>query len=338
MLGNPLFDIGSVMARLRPIIREEGRPRTPADFAAALPEFMALPRYSGAGGADLLLQDLEAAIADLPIDAELPVQDRQWARLLLGLDQPAESITSRRRDLGEGNGSARKFRDRFVVQSVLHRLQLLALDAPPVSVSYDSGFEVLFIHATMLVRTRSPLNPRHVIDMQLRTTRGGQRLIPLCYGAIRPFSSYGAQVRGDKGLDITYIGSSTVPTRNAAYPTHFFWFSQPPAPGAIVTIRVVLSETHDEVWTETQSRLLLITGDTPVISIHAAPPKAFERIDGYRFSPNSLGGTLRFTAGSKTKHAARIYRPRGGIELTAFELRCFASDKCLDAQRQSMRE
>jgi hypothetical protein len=337
MTQDPLFEIGSVMERLRPVMRST-HPRTSTDFAAALPEFAALQRYAGNDGADRLLRDIESALDDLPQDPKLKkAQHREWGRLILGLDQPTESLTSRRRDLAEGNGSARKNRDRFVVGAVLHSLELQATDAPPSSSLYDSGFEVLMIATELRARARDPLTVRHEVNIRVRATRAGQRIVPICYGATEPFASIVAQSSNRQKLGVAYMGSSALITGNPDFPTHLFWLSGPPTPDSEILIRVVFDEIHRDVWTAVRSRLQLITSGKPSVVMRAMPAKAFERVIGYRLPPNSADAKVRLDRAPRSSKTSLEYRPRRAKELTAFELRCLASAKHLDRQRESMK-
>jgi hypothetical protein len=337
MSWTPIFDINAVMKRLRPVI-ELTRPRTPADFAAALPEFATLPCYQDLDGSDRLLRDLTDAIADLPFDSEVKVQDSVWARLILGLDQPDETITERRVDLLEGNGSARKYRDRYVIQSVLHRLQLTALDAPPSVSPYDCGFALLGISVSLLARVRHPLNVHHRVELQLRAARGGQRIVPFCYKGATPFSSV-AVLTAPSGESPTaeYIGSSNIAiTGNRQFPMHFFWLSQSPVPGASLTLRLVFDEVYTRPWNVIPSCVRLTPGDSPTLRFEAGPRRSFRHVCGYRIAQESSEPIQEFRARSGTKNlpnlAPYLAEARGGDE--ALELRCYASDRCVDNQRR----
>lgn len=320
------------MTRLKPAVMAPTRPRTGADFASALPEFMALPRYQGFQGPDRLLRDFEEAIDALPLDPKLAVQDRKWARLILGLDQPSENLTSRRRDLAEGNGSARKHRDRYVIQFVLHRLQLMALEAPPGVAHYDCGFEVQAIEARLLARTRYALNVRHTVKLCLRAMRGGQRLVPLCYGGTVPFSTVAATVSSAEPLDATYLGTTTAVTSDPRFPTHFFWLSSPPIPGSPLTVQVELEEVHSHPWGELHTWLRLITGDSPSLRSFVEPRRSFRQVRGYRLA---AGGdpVQEFQAGRRPKGEFPAYKTQAcGDE--AFHMHCLASDKAREHQRR----
>jgi hypothetical protein len=334
MPWDPLFDIGSVMGRLRPVI-ELQRPRTGADFAAALPQLVALPRYHDAGGPDRLLHDLQQAIDDsLPLDPDSAVQDRDWARLILGLDQPHESITSRRRDIPEPNGSARKYRDRFVVQSALHRLQLMALEGPPGSSEYDCGFELQSVEARLTARTRYPLNLRHQVILTLRAARGGQRLVALCFGGSISFTSISATVLSPESPAAQHIGSTEIVANDPLLPTHFFWLSYPPVPGSTLVLSADFEEIHRKPWAQIDSRLRLITGDTPVIRFSVQPRRSFRSIQGFRLASDGSDPVEDFRTGRKRKGELPLYKTvaRRGDE--AFELHCLPSDRCITHQRR----
>lgn len=313
------------------------RRRTSADFAAALPEFMVLKSYAEPNGAELLLRDIEAALDALPQDPKLKVQHRTWGRLILGLDQPTENLTSRRRDLNEGNGSARKNRDRFVVGSVLQILELQNTDAPPSSSLYDSGFEMLTITTMIGARIRDPRTLRHNVKMRVRAIRAGQRIIPICYGATVPFDSVVAQSRNEQKLGIAYIGSSALITGNPDFPTHLFWLSAPPKPGSEITVQATFYEVRPDTWREARSRLRLITGGSPSVIMRAVPPKAFERVIGYRTPPNSTSAIVRFDQTVQSNKTLLEYRPRRAKELTSFELHCVAATSHIDKRRQTMK-
>jgi hypothetical protein len=103
-------------------------------------------------------------------------------------------------------------------------------------------------------------------------------------------------------------------------------------------MNVILNELYDDVWTEARSRLQLVTGDIPAIVMGAKPAKAFEQVTGYRVPPDSTNSTVEFDTGpNAANNIPREYRPSLAIQLTAFELRCSASDRCLQAQRQSVK-
>jgi hypothetical protein len=339
MPWDQLFDISSVMTRLRPVTMLR-RPRTATDFAEALPEFMALPRYSVARGHDRLWRDILEAIDGLPYDARLAVQDRDWARLILGLDKSDETVGSRREDLKENNGSARKYRDRYVVQAVLHRLHLVALDAPPGMSSYDCGFEVRSIEAHLLARTRYPLNVRHEVKLQLRAARGGQRLVPLCYGSATPFAATTASAPNQKPPRIAYLGSTDVVTGDPAFPTHFFWLSDAPAPGARVVLVIKFDELHERPWVELHTRLRLITGDIPKLQFTAQPRRSFHWVRGYRLARDGSDAAQEFHGAIRKKQqgaALPAYQPEAKSGDEAFRLTYRASDICITQQRKAMK-
>jgi hypothetical protein len=333
MPWDAMFDIGAVMTRLHPAVMTLTRPRTAADFASALPEFMALPRYQDSQGPDRLLHDFEEAIDALPVDPELAVQDRTWARLITGLDQPRENLTSRRRDLDERNGSVKKHRDRYVIQFVLHRLQLMALEAPPGTSQYDCGFEVQAIEARVLARTRYALNVRHTVTLRLRAMRGGQRLVPLCYGGTIPFSTVTASVSSAESLEAKYLGTTAAVTDDPRFPTHFFWLSSPPIPGSPLTVQVELEEVHSHPWGDLHTWLRLITGDSPSLRFTVDPRRSFRQVRGYRLTANGTKPTQEFQAGRRPKGELPAYKARArGDE--AFHIHCTASDKAKEHQRR----
>lgn len=315
------------------------RERTPADFATALPEVMKLSRYRGPEGPDILLEDICAALADLPIDRELKVQDSTWGRMILGIDQPTKSITSRREDLNEANGSARKYRDRFVIQAVLHRIQLLDGEASSSSLMYDAGFDVVKIAAELRATLDDPLGVRHKVTMKVRARRPGLRIVPLCYSAVQDFESVMAQTNSKRKIDIAYSGCSALATGNPALPIHFFWLSQPAKPNALISIKIVFSERYPSVWTEAHSRLRLLTDRPREVVLRASPPDAFERVMGYRIAPRSTKAIVRFDSGEEGAPRRTLeYRPRAAVEETMFEMRCLVSEKHLDRQRKKVRK
>lgn len=187
------------------------------------------------------------------------------------------------------------------------------------------------------LRARARLTVRHEVTMRVRATRAGQRIIPICYGATEPFASIVARSSNRQKLGVAYMGSSALITGNPDFPTHLFWLSGPPTPDSEILIRVVFDEIRPAVWTEARSRLQLITSGNPRVVMRAVPAKAFERVIGHRLPPDSADAKVRFDRAPRSSKTPLEYRPRRAKELTAFELRCLASAKHLDRQRESMK-
>ena len=336
MSANPLRNVGVAMERLEGIMQLQ-RQRTPTDFAEALPEIVRLSRYRGRPGPALLFDDICAALEELPEDHKTKVSDKTWGRMILGLDNPADRITIRRRDLGEENGSARKYRDRYVIQAVMHHLQRVALPEIPSHASYDFGFDVLKTATELRSALDDPLGVEHKVTMKVRARRPGLRIVPLCYSAVRSFDSVVAQTNSNRKIDIVYTGCSALATGNPDLPIHFFWLSQPAKPGMVISLRILFSERYDDVWTEARSRLRLLCDSPFEVVLRASPPDAFERVVGLRSTPRNGRAVTRFDSGPEGEPRRNLeYRPGTAAEQTTFELRCIASKKHLDKQRKSV--
>jgi hypothetical protein len=339
MPEKPLFDIATVMDRLLKDVVPLRRERTPADFAGALPEFASLPRYVGLHGADLLYKEIKEAIAALPEDPKLEVQDSTWGLTILGFTDPRVPIGRRRTDLKEGNGSARKFRDRCVVQAALHHVELRALDfQTPLRGLYDSGFDVVKISVGLSTSGGSPLTLRHTVHMRLRARRSGLRFIPLCYSGCHNFHSVVAHSTKAAPVDMTYAGCTVTPTGNQELPLHLFWLSQAPLPYTKIYMKAVFYEQRESVWTEARSRLLLINDENPEVVMRATYSEWFDRVRGYRIAPDSIAARPEFDSGPPERPERLLeYRPRHTAPLTEFQLRVIASERHLDKQRRYMR-
>lgn len=287
----------------------------------------------------MLFDDICEALEELPDDQKTKASDSTWGRMILGLDNPCDTITTRRNDLGEGNGSARKYRDRYVVQAVLHHIQRVAQPELPRSpYSYDSGFDILKTATELRSTLDDPLGITHKVTMKVKARRPGLRIVPLCYGAVGGFESIVAQTNSRKRLDIAYTGCSVAASGNPGLPIHFFWLSLPAKPGAMLSIRVSFVERYDCVWTEARSRLRLLSESSLEIVLRASPPDAFERVMGLR-STRSDHAVVRFDSGPEGVPKRKLeYRPGTAPEPTTFELRCIASERHLDAQRERMRK
>ncbi len=328
---NPIFDIDVAVKRLEPIMRLQ-RERVAADFSSALPEVMRFARYRPVGGAALLLQDICAALSDLPVDPKLKVQDSAWGRLILGLDHPTDNITDRRDELHETNGSARKYRDRFVVQSVMHRLRLLSDEATVLDAMYDTGFDIVKIATDLRPTADNPRRIRHQVSVKVRARRPGLRIIPLCYGAQgRPIL---VEPNPRAKADVVYSGCSAIATGNSDLPIHFFWLTQPSLPGAVISFTVRFYEERPDGWDEVCARLRLLADSAlHAVIMRASPSDAFRRVIGCRVAPGSSRGVVRFDSGPPGTPRRKLeYRPRAAKEETIFELRCIPSEEQLDAQ------
>jgi hypothetical protein len=338
MPEKPLFDIAVVMERMEAIIKSK-KHRLPADFARALPEFAALPRYAGGYGADLLHKEIKEALIALPRDPKLTVQDSTWGLAILGFTDPTHSIGSRRAGLKEDNGSARKYRDRYVVQAALHQVELRALDfQPPARGLYDSGFDLIKVSVGLSTTAGSPLTLRHTVHMRLRARRSGQRFIPLCYSGGNVFHSVVAHSTRATPVDMTYAGCTAEPTGNPDLPLHLFWLSQAPAPYKVIYMKAVFYEQRESIWTEARSRLLLISDENPQVTMRATYSEWFDRVRGYRIAPDSIAAIPEFDSGPLKQPGRRLeYRPRHSTPMTEFELRAIASERHLDKQQRYMR-
>ncbi len=336
----PLFDIAVVMARLQDVIELERR-RTPADFAEALPELSLLPRYRGPTGADLLYKELKEALAALPDDPKLTIQDSTWGLAILGFDHPTESIGMRRGGLRESNGSARKYRDRCVIQAALHQLELRALDLlPPSRGLFDSGFDVLKISTVLSTTASAPMAIRHTVHLRLRARRSGQRLVPICYSGGHTFDSVVAHgTRDSPRVDVTYAGCSVPATGNPELPLHLFWLSPAPLPYAKIYMKAIFYEHRAELWHEARSRLLLVTDGAPQVVMRAAFSEWFERVRGYRHASGEMSARPEFDSGPEGERRRKLeYWPTDPEPQTGYELRCIASERHLDKQHQYVRQ
>jgi hypothetical protein len=335
MSASSIFELGPPIDRLRKRVARLQRKRLPSDLAEVLPEFMGLPRYGGSAGEVALFEDFLAALDALPDD------DRRWARLILGFDDEEEDLTSRRATLRENNGTAKRNRDQYVLQSVLHRMLLLATEGPPSDSDFDFGFQVLSVEVLLTARTRYPLVPSHSVDVRLRATRGGQRLIPLCYAGTRPLDAPDVVEVVGSSLEAKHLVSTRVVQPRAPFPVHLFWLSHAPPPGAVLRLRVRFTEVFTKQWIDVRSRYVAVGGRHSVL-MKAQPRRSFDRADGLRSVLGSGEPQVEFRqrCGKKPKKGVRphyvLWEARAD-DGDILELRCKASSIALERQRRGIK-
>ncbi|HTZ87117.1 MAG TPA: hypothetical protein VMB05_10655, partial [Solirubrobacteraceae bacterium] len=203
---------------------------------------------------------------------------------------------------------------------------------------YDSGFDILKISTVMSTTASAPLTLRHTIHMRLRARRSGQRLVPLCYSGDHTFDSVVAHGTKATQVDLSYAGSTAIPTGNPELPLHLFWLSQAPLPYTKIYLKAVFHEHRAAAWPEARSRLLVTDGE-PEIVMRAAFSQWFERVRGYRVGAGGMSARPEFD--SRPEGASRKsleYRPRKVSPMTMFELRGIASDGHLDKQHKYLRK
>jgi hypothetical protein len=314
-----ILDLSDAVERLRRGFAHLRRRRSPADLADSLPEFTRLPRYQGTEGRNRLYDDFVHAMS------LLPVTERNWIRLVLGFDDPNDTVGQRRDRLGESNGAARMYRDRYTIQSVLHRLQLAALDAAPTTVPFDTGLHERHAEISVIARVRYPTRVRHVIRAEFEASRASQRLLAISYSASHGLTCSGSRVL-DSAIDLVYIGVQMMD--ELSLPVHLFWLSHAPTLGQRLSIEIQFEHVTGR-WIHVTSSFTPLASATTV-RVAATPRASFARAQAER---RTVGAEPTSEVVQRRKSMLSIDLPR--LEpYEVFTATFFASDKNLLNQRR----